>query len=115
MSEPIDSYPILPLKNTVVYPNLAVPLSVGRAKSMAALKATLDAPGSEKRFVCVAQRDADEENPSREGVHDVGTLVSIKRVDRKDDGAQVFVQGIERVTLHEGTVSEPYQIGRAHV
>jgi ATP-dependent Lon protease len=108
MSEPVDSYPILPLKNTVVYPNLAVPLSVGRARSMAALKAALDAAGGEKRFVCVAQRDAEDENPEREGLHDIGTLVSIRRVDRKDDGAQVFVQGIERVTLHETTVSDAY-------
>jgi ATP-dependent Lon protease len=94
-----DSLPVLPLKNTVVYPQLAAPLSVGRPASLAALQAATEREDVEKTLVCVAQRDASEENPDGDDLYTVGTLVHVRRVERGDQGAQVLVQGVERVRL----------------
>ena len=95
-----DSLPVLPLKNTVVYPQLAAPLSVGRPASLAALHTATEREDVEKTLVCVAQRDASEENPDGDDLHPLGTLVHVRRVERGDQGAQVLVQGVERVRLN---------------
>ncbi len=100
--------PVLPLKNTVVYPQLVVPLAVGRPRSTAALNAALAQTEDEKRFICVSQRNPEDENPDRAGLADIGTLVVVRRVDRGDNGAQIAVQGLARVRLRESTQDEPY-------
>ena len=100
--------PVLPLKNTVVYPQLVVPLAVGRPRSTAALNAALAQTEDEKQFICVSQRNPDDDNPDRTGLADVGTLVVIRRVDRGDNGAQIAVQGLARVRLTDSTQDEPY-------
>jgi len=97
--------PVLPLKNTVVYPELVMPLAVGRAKSLAAVKAAADAG---TQLLTVAQRDASLEDPTRAQLHDVGTLVAIKRVERREGGAQIIVQGISRVRVLEATGTDAY-------
>ena len=100
--------PVLPLKNTVVYPQLVVPLAVGRPRSTAALNAALAQTEDEKQFICVSQRNPDDETPDRTGLADIGTLVVIRRVDRGDNGAQIAVQGLARVRLTDSTQDEPY-------
>lgn len=94
--------PILPLKNTVVFPLLAVPLTVGRPRSLAAIEAAeaLAAanPGA-AHLICVAQRNGNLEDVSADDIHRIGTLVSIRRVERGENGAQVLVQGEGRVRL----------------
>ncbi|MCC5874245.1 MAG: endopeptidase La [Gammaproteobacteria bacterium] len=94
--------PILPLKNTVVFPLLAVPLTVGRQRSLAAVDAAealaADHPGA-TQLICVAQRDGELDDVGVADIHPVGTLVSIRRVERADGGAQVLVQGEGRVRL----------------
>ncbi len=90
--------PVLPLKNTVVYPELVIPLAVGRPKSLAAVKAAVDAG---QPLLTIAQRDGTLEDPDRHELHDVGTLVSVKRVERREGGAQVIVQGVQRVKVLE--------------
>jgi ATP-dependent Lon protease len=97
--------PVLPLKNTVVYPEIVVPLAVGRAKSLAAIKAAADAGST---LLTVAQRDASLEDPNREQLHDVGTLVTIKRVERREGGAQVIVQGVGRVRILDAVPTDDY-------
>jgi len=98
MTQTLSTLPVLPLKNTVVYPELVVPLSVGRAKSLAAIKAAADAGAN---LLTVAQRDASLEDPDRAQLHDIGTLVTVKRVERREGGAQVIVQGVTRVRVLE--------------
>jgi len=91
-----ETYPVLPLKNTVVYPQIVVPLAVGRPKSLAAVNAGID---SGRRIITVAQTQADIENPARENLYSIGTIASINRVEKRDKGAQVIVQGVERIRL----------------
>ena len=56
-----ETYPVLPLKNTVVYPQIVIPLAVGRTKSLAAVKAGVDA---EQRIITAAQKQAGKEDPA---------------------------------------------------
>ena len=93
-----ETYPVLPLKNTVVYPQIVIPLAVGRPKSLAAVNAGID---SGRRIVTVAQKQASVEDPSREDLFTVGTIATINRVEKRDKGAQVIVQGVERIRLGE--------------
>ena len=97
--------PVLPLKNTVVYPELVVPLAVGRPKSLAAVKVAVD---SASPILTVAQRDGTLEGPDRHELHDVGTLVSVKRVERREGGAQVIVQGVQRVKILDAVPESDY-------
>ena len=91
-----ESYPVLPLKNTVVYPQIVIPLAVGRPKSLAAVNAGIE---SGRRIVTVAQKQASVEDPSRDDLFPVGTIATINRVEKRDKGAQVIVQGVERIRI----------------
>lgn len=90
------TYPALPLKNIVVFPQIVQHLAVGRRKSMSALK-----KASEEAIdlVTVAQQAPDVENPGISDLHTIGTLVQIKRIESHDQGAQVIVQGATRVRI----------------
>ena len=101
-----ETYPVLPLKNTVVYPQIVIPLAVGRPKSLAAVNAGID---SGRRIVAVAQKQASIEDPSRDDLFTVGTIATINRVEKREKGAQVIVQGVERIRL--GTAID----GRNHL
>jgi ATP-dependent Lon protease len=105
MTDLVQTLPVLPLKNTVVFPELVVPLAVGRPKSLAAVKAASD---QGQQLLTVAQRDADQDAPDRAGVHDIGTLVTIKRVERREGGANVIVQGIQRVQVLAEKGNDPH-------
>ncbi len=98
--------PILPLKNTVLFPQLFIPLAVGRAQSLAAVEAALAT--EEKTFVVVAQRDASVEQPGLDDLYTVGTQAVVKKFARGDDGVQMIVQGVERVTILRAEETEPY-------
>ncbi len=91
-----ETYPILPLKNTVVYPQIVIPLAVGRTKSLAAVKAGLDA---QQRIITAAQKQASKEDPEWEDLFEVATISTINHIERRDRGSQVIVQGLERVRL----------------
>ena len=91
-----ESFPVLPLKNTVVYPQIVIPLAVGRRKSLAAVNAGIE---SGRRIVTVAQKQANIEDPSRDDLFPIGTIATINRVEKRDKGAQVIVQGVERIRL----------------
>jgi ATP-dependent Lon protease len=105
MTEKLPTLPVLPLKNTVVYPDLVIPLNVGRAKSLAAVKAASE---HDQQLITVAQRDASVDAPERREVYDIGTLVSIKRIERRDASAQVIVQGVQRAKLHRAVRVDPH-------
>jgi ATP-dependent Lon protease len=88
--------PVLPLKNTVVYPQIIVPLAVGRPMSLAAVNAALERG---RELVAVAQRDPGQEHPDRADLYDIGTVVTITRMEKRDQGTQIIVQGLRRVRL----------------
>lgn len=96
-------YPLLPLRDVVVYPHMVVPLFVGREKSIIALENAME---SDKQIVLVAQKNPSEDNPSVEDVYQVGTFATILQMLKLPDGTlKVLVEGISRVSLveaHEG-------------
>ena len=90
--------PILPLKNALLFPNLLMPLSVGRSTSMAAVKAALAT--EDKEIVLVAQRDPDVESPQQDDLYTVGTRAVIRRMSKPNESmVEVLVMGAERVTV----------------
>jgi ATP-dependent Lon protease len=98
--------PVLPLKNTVLYPFLFMPLSVGRLGSLAAVEAVL--ASEEKSFVVVAQRDADNENPGPGDLYTVGTRAVVKKMARGEGVIELLVQGVDRVTILKPEQTEPF-------
>ncbi|MEJ6773932.1 MAG: endopeptidase La [Porticoccaceae bacterium] len=90
-------YPLLPLRDVVVYPHMVVPLFVGREKSIIALEHAME---SDKQVVLVAQKTPSEDNPSIDDIYDVGTLATILQLLKLPDGTlKVLVEGIQRVSL----------------
>ncbi len=100
-----ETYPVLPLKNTVVYPQIVIPLAVGRPKSLAAVNAGIE---SGRRVITVAQKRAGIEDPGRDDLFVIGTIATINRVEKRDKGAQVIVQGMERIRLGPGIEGQRY-------
>ena len=102
-----ETYPVLPLKNTVVYPQIVIPLAVGRKKSLAAVKAGVDA---QQRIITAAQKQAGKEDPAWEDLFEIATISTINHIERREKGSQVIVQGAERVRLrpteHNGAYLE---------
>ena len=89
--------PVLPLKNTVLFPHQMLPLVVGRPSSLAAAEAALST--EDKTLVVVSQMDDEIEEPGFADLFSIGTLAVIKKMARTDQVIQIVVQGIERVTL----------------
>ncbi|MCZ2152564.1 MAG: endopeptidase La, partial [Bryobacterales bacterium] len=101
--------PVLPLKSSVLYPNLMLPLSVGRPASVAAVEAALGT--EEKEILIVAQRDPNVENPTLEDLYNVGVRAVVKKMARTGDGLmELLVLGVDRVRLVGAPVSDPYMI-----
>jgi ATP-dependent Lon protease len=98
--------PVLPLKNTVLFPGLFMPLSVGRPGSLAAVEAVLAT--EEKTLVVSAQRDAANDQPGFDDLHPTGTRAVIKKMARGDGVIELIVQGVERVTLLKAEQAEPF-------
>ena len=90
-------YPLLPLRDVVVYPHMAVPLFVGREKSILALEKGMS---TDKQVVLVTQKDPVEDNPALDDVHQIGTLATILQLLKLPDGTlKVLVEGSSRVKL----------------
>jgi ATP-dependent Lon protease len=89
---------VLPIKNTVLFPQMLMPLSIGRPSSIAAVEAAL--ASEEKEIVVVAQRDASIDNPGLTDLYSIGTKAVIKKMARKPNGPlEVVLLGVERVVL----------------
>ncbi len=103
-------YPVLPLRDAVVFPNMVSPLHLGRDRS---LRAVEDAESRDLPLLVVAQRDPDVTDPDLEDLYRVGTAVEIGRVLHMPDGTTtVLVQGVERVRILDEVTSDPYLIVR---
>jgi ATP-dependent Lon protease len=108
--EAVVTLPVLPIKNTVLFPYLFLPLAAGRPGSIAAVEAA--AASEEKTLLIVAQRDASVEQPAASDLYTVGTKAVIKRLGRSDSTLELLVQGIERVSLVGVDQTEPYLRGQ---
>ncbi len=90
--------PVLPLKNAILFPHLLMPLSVGRANSLAAVQAAL--ASEEKEIILVAQKDSSVDTPDHADLYTVGTKAIIRRTSRQNDTLmEVLVMGVERVIV----------------
>ena len=105
--ENVEILPVLPLKNSVLFPHLLMPLSVGRPASLAAAEAALAT--EEKEIVIVAQRDPNVEKPGQDDLYTVGTKAVIKRMSRPSEShMELIVLGVERMVLLKLEQTEPY-------
>ena len=106
MTTPAE-YPLLPLRDVVVYPHMVIPLFVGRDKSIQALEAAM---AGNKQVLLVAQRDASDDDPGRDALYDVGTLATILQLLKLPDGTvKVLVEGERRARLVQLEDVEGYQ------
>ncbi|WP_289100935.1 endopeptidase La [uncultured Marinobacter sp.] len=95
--ETVQEYPLLPLRDVVVFPHMVVPLFVGREKSIQALEAAME--GS-KEILLVAQKDASTDEPGPKDVFDMGTLATVLQMLRLPDGTvKVLVEGNARASI----------------
>src|SRR6202011_2534281 len=102
--------PVLPLKNTVVFPHVVVPLAVGRPRSLQLLD---DLSPGERTLAVGAQLDENVEEATWEQVHHVGTVVRIEHMIKLPDGTvQLAVRGLERVRLAAVDSGRPYLVAR---
>ena len=97
VSRPSPSLPLIPLRDVVVFPQMVIPLFVGRHRSVLAIK---EAAGIDKQILLVAQHEADEDEPARDKLYEVGTLANILQYLKLPDGTlKILVEGQERVLL----------------
>ncbi|HVJ00048.1 MAG TPA: endopeptidase La [Sphingomonas sp.] len=90
-------FPVLPLRDIVVFPNMIVPLFVGRDKSVAALEAAMEA---DKEIFLVAQLDPAEDDPDRDDLYDMGVSATVLQLLKLPDGTvRVLVEGKQRGSL----------------
>ena len=109
MSEQTVIYelPLLPLKNAVLFPYMLMPLSAGRAGSIAAVEAALATES--KEILVFAQRDADVDAPIQTDLHPVGTRAVIRKMTRNGEHLELLVLGLERVAMVKlDATSEPF-------
>jgi ATP-dependent Lon protease len=112
--EQIETLPVLPLKNTVLFPGLMMPLTAGRPASIAAVDAALSSEG--KELLVIAQRDAAVEVPGPNDFFNIGTKAVVKRMARQPDGAVALIaQGVERVVLIKIEETEPFAKARVRI
>lgn len=97
---------LLPLRNTLLFPGMVIPINVGRMKS---IRLTQEYSRSNKPIGVVAQRANDVEEPTLEDFYRVGTLAHIlKYITMPDGGVTIIVQGVRRFVIRELTQTEPY-------
>ena len=108
----LEIYPVLPLRNTVLFPQQIIPIYIGREQSLNLIE---DLPSSgEKYVIVVAQKDGSVENPTNEDLYNIGTLATVmKTFDMPDNSKSVIVQGIERIEIKNFTQDQPYFMGLA--
>ncbi|MEO7003126.1 MAG: endopeptidase La [Ktedonobacterales bacterium] len=115
VSEQHQVYPLVLLKGTVIFPRTRMTLSIGREKSLLAVKEANSADGGAagaKRFVATSQRQIETDAPGPAEVYDVATLVEIKQYEAQgDDTVQVTVEGVQRVRIITWAESEPFPRG----
>jgi ATP-dependent Lon protease len=101
-----ESLPILPLRNMVLFPGVVIPITAGRDKS---IKLINDANASGKNIGVVAQKNEEDEDPTKDDIHTVGTVARILRVLKMPDGnITIILQGKKRFEIAEVVSEEPY-------
>jgi ATP-dependent Lon protease len=101
--------PVLPLKETVVFPESMTPLAIGQERSIRLID---DVVGGDRLLALVTVRDEDVESPSFDDLYEIGTAAVVHKMIRVPDGTlRILVQGLRRVRLERPATSEPYLVG----
>ncbi|SKA37654.1 endopeptidase La [Consotaella salsifontis] len=94
-------YPVLPLRDIVVFPHMIVPLFVGREKSIKALEEVM---GADKQILLATQINAGDEDPAPDAIYDVGTIANVLQLLKLPDGTvKVLVEGVSRAKIDRFT------------
>ena len=110
LKQKTEEYPVMPLRNTVLFPQQVIPIYVGREKS---LKLINDLSPQGKHIVVVAQEDGSIEDPKPEDLYAFGTLAVVLKVfDMPDNSKSAIVQGVERVKMLDYIDNDPYYIAK---
>ena len=98
--------PILPLKNTVLFPGVVIPITVGREKSIKLVK---DYYVGKKIIGTVSQKDTSIENPNSSHLNTIGTMAKIMRLFKMPDGTStIIIQGLKKFKLKSIIQTDPY-------
>jgi ATP-dependent Lon protease len=110
-SQPLpDALPVLPLRETVTFPETLTPLAVGQERS---IKLVDDVLGANRMLAMVAARDPEDEEPGPAGLYEVGVVGIVSRMLKIPDGTlRILVQGTQRVRLGPYVAEEPYLVAR---
>ena len=101
--------PVLPLKETVVFPESMTPLAIGQERSIRLID---DVVGGDRLLALVTVRDEEIETPSWDDIFEVGTAAVVHKMIRVPDGTlRILVQGIRRVRVERRVLEEPYLLG----
>lgn len=108
-----STYPVLPLRDIVVFPHMIVPLFVGREKSVRALEAVME---SDSPILLAAQKDASVDEPEEDGIFRTGVLANVLQLLKLPDGTvKVLVEGRERVEITEFLPHDDHFLAEARV
>src|SRR5260370_6044700 len=107
--------PVLPLRNTTLFPETMVPLAAGRPASIAAVEAAL--ASEEKLLACnsVRAEKPEDENTKPADLFEVGTLVMVKRMERVEDTLHLIVQGTDRIRVLDWPQQDPFLRARVQI
>jgi ATP-dependent Lon protease len=112
MSDEPLTYPLLPLRDVVVFPHMVIPLFVGRPKSIKALEVAME---SGKHILLVAQKSAAKDDPAPEDLHEIGCVATVLQMLKLPDGTvKVLVEGLHRAHVIEPTNAGEFYSAVAH-
>jgi ATP-dependent Lon protease len=113
-NQDLQILPVLPLKNTILFPGLVLPLSIGRESSLRAVEAALQS--EEKEIILIAQRDPQVDAPQQDDLYTIGTKAVIRKSSRPNQGMlEILVLGVERVVVFKVDSARPYLTAKFRV
>lgn len=105
-----DTLPILPLRNTVLFPGVIIPINIGRDKSLRLIR---DSYKQSAMIGVIAQRDTNTENPEFDDLYQIGTVASILKILEMPDGTTTaIIQGKKRFQLEDILYDKPFHVGK---
>ncbi len=108
-----DTIPILPLRNTVLFPGVIIPITIGRERSVKLIK---DIYKNDKIIGAVSQKDKSIEDPTADDLHEIGTVAKIVKVlQMPDDSTSVIIQGVRRFKTNSILSSDPYFLANIEI
>jgi len=107
-----NAFPILPLRDVVVFPGMVLPLFVGRKRSIKAIEVAME---NQKNILLVAQKSPSNDDPKQSDMYNVGSIASILQMLKLPDGTvKVLVEGLQRAEIQKIDFIDDYQLALAN-